>query len=116
MASVTGIRVVGGLGTYGISKAGIMAMARALAVELGPHGVTVNAVAPGATVTERTLTETPNYERDWGSRTPTGRASQGADIAAAVRFLVSPAAAQINGQTILVDGGWSLSGHMPEEY
>ncbi|MBX0330736.1 SDR family oxidoreductase [Oscillochloris sp. ZM17-4] len=116
MASVTGIRVVGGLGTYGISKAGIMAMARALAVELGPRGITVNAVAPGATVTERTLSETPHYERDWGALMPAGRANQGSDIAAAVRFLASPEAAQITGQTLVVDGGWSLSGRMPEGY
>jgi 3-oxoacyl-[acyl-carrier protein] reductase len=116
MASVTGVSVVGGLGTYGISKAAIMAMARSLAVELGPHAITVNAVAPGATVTERTLTETPNYEADWAGVTPTRRPAQVADIAAAVRFLVSPGAAQLTGQTLVVDGGWSLAGQLPPSY
>lgn len=116
LASVTGLRAIAGLSAYGVSKAGIMAMARSLAVELGPHGITVNAVAPGATVTERTLTETPNYAADWGAVTPTGRAGQGADIAAAVRFLVSPAAAQLTGQTLVVDGGWTLKGDVPDGY
>jgi 3-oxoacyl-[acyl-carrier protein] reductase len=115
-ASVTGLRVVKGLGAYGVSKAGIIAMARALALELGPHRITVNAVAPGATVTERTLTETPHYAEDWGAVTPTGRPSQGADIAAAVRFLVSPEAGQLTGQTLVVDGGWSLAGPLPDGY
>lgn len=116
LASVTGLRAIPGLSAYGLTKAGIMAMARTLALELGPHGITVNAVAPGATITERTLAETPNYAADWGAVTPTRRAGQGADIAAAVRFLVSPGAGQLTGQTLVVDGGWSLAGHVPEGY
>lgn len=116
MASVTGLRVVGGLGTYGISKAGIMAMARALAVELGPRGITVNAVAPGATLTERTSQETPTYERDWAAINPARRIGQVDDIAAAVLFLASPQARHINGQTVVVDGGGTLEGRSPEGY
>lgn len=116
LASVTGLRAISGLSAYGLTKAGLIAMARSLALELGPHGITVNAVAPGATITERTLTETPNYAEDWASVTPTGRAGQGADIAAAVRFLVSPEAGQISGQTLVVDGGWSLAGPVPAGY
>jgi 3-oxoacyl-[acyl-carrier protein] reductase len=116
MSSVTGLRVVGGLGTYGISKAGIIAMARALAVELGPHGITTNAVAPGATLTERTSQETPTYERDWAAINPTRRIGQVEDIAAAVLYLVSPQARHVNGQTLVVDGGGALSGAMPEGY
>jgi len=115
-ASVAGLRAVRGLGAYGVTKAGIIAMARALALELGPHRITVNAVAPGATVTERTLTETPNYAEDWAAVTPTGRPGQGADIAAVVRFLVSPEASQITGQTLVVDGGWSLAGPPADGY
>jgi 3-oxoacyl-[acyl-carrier protein] reductase len=116
MASVTGMRAVGGLGTYGISKAGIIAMARSLAFELGPHGITVNAVAPGATITERTLQETPNYEADWAAVTPDRRAGQAEDVAAAVLFLASPAARHMNGQTLVVDGGWSGSSPLPAGY
>jgi 3-oxoacyl-[acyl-carrier protein] reductase len=116
IASVTGLRAVSGLGAYGVTKAGIIAMARALAFELGPHRITVNAIAPGATVTERTLNETPNYAEDWAKVTPTGRAGQGADIAAAVRFLVSPEAGHLSGQTLVIDGGWSLAGPLPGGY
>ncbi|GAB4423083.1 MAG: SDR family NAD(P)-dependent oxidoreductase [Chloroflexi bacterium OHK40] len=116
LASVTGLRAIRGLSAYSITRAGTMAMARSLALELGPYGITVNAIAPGATLTERTRAETPNYARDWGALTPTGRASEGADIAAAVRFLVSPEAAQITGQTLVVDGGWSVVGLVPEGY
>ena len=53
-ASVTGLRAFKSLGAYGVTKAGIMHMARVLAVELGEAGITVNAICPGATVTERT--------------------------------------------------------------
>jgi 3-oxoacyl-[acyl-carrier protein] reductase len=116
VSSVTGLRAVPGLSAYGVTKAGVMAIARGLAAELGPHGITVNAVAPGATVTERTLTETPDYPRDWAAVTPTRRAGQVADVAAAVRFLASPAAAQITGQTVVIDGGWTLAGRTPEGY
>jgi glucose 1-dehydrogenase len=116
LASVAGLRVVPGLSAYGVTKAGIMAMARALARELGAHKITVNAVAPGATLTERTLAETPNYAEDWAAVIPTGRTGEGADIAAAVRYLISPEARQISGQTLVVDGGWSLSGPLPPGY
>lgn len=116
LASVTGLRAIPGLSAYGVTKAGIMAMARSLAAELGPHGITVNAIAPGATVTERTLAETPNYAADWGAVTPTGRAGQTADVAAAVCFLASPEAAQITGQTLVVDGGWALASPVPPGY
>jgi glucose 1-dehydrogenase len=116
MASVTGLRVVGGLGTYGASKAAIMAMARALAYELGPYGITVNAIAPGATLTERTSQETPTYERDWAAINPTRRIGQVEDIAAALLYLASPEARHINGQTLVVDGGGTLAGLMPEGY
>lgn len=116
LASVTGLRAIRGLSAYGMTKAGIIALARSLAAELGPHAITVNAIAPGATITERTLAETPDYAADWGAVTPTGRAGQAADIAAAVRFLASPAAAQITGQTLVVDGGWTLGSPVPPGY
>ncbi len=116
MSSVTGFQAFRGLGTYGISKAGIRMMARSLALELGAHGITVNAIAPGATVTERTLQETPNYEATWAAIIPTGRAAHVEDIAAAALFLCSPEARHITGQTLLVDGGWTNISPLPPDY
>lgn len=116
LASLAGIRAIHGLSAYGVTKAGIGAMARALALELGPHRITVNAVAPGATLTERTRDETPNYAADWAAVTPTGQVSQVDDIAAAVRFLAAPESRQISGQTLVVDGGWSLAAPLPPGY
>lgn len=112
-ASVTGVQSVPYLSIYGASKAALRMLARQLVVELGPLGITVNTVAPGATVTPRNLADDPDYERSWGTRTPTGRAATVDDIAAAALFLLSPAAAQITGQTIVVDGGWSATSPVP---
>ncbi|HVU14427.1 MAG TPA: SDR family oxidoreductase [Phototrophicaceae bacterium] len=116
MSSVTGVQAFRGLGTYGISKAGIRMMGRSLALELGAYGITVNVIAPGATITERTLQETSDYEGAWAAVIPTGRAAHVADIAAAALFLCSPEARQINGQTLLVDGGWTNISPLPPDY
>jgi glucose 1-dehydrogenase len=116
MSSVTGVQALVGLGAYGITKAGIRMMARSLAYELGPHGITVNAVSPGATLTERTRHETPNYEQDWAAVKPTRRAGTVDDVAAAVVFFASPEAQQITGETLLIDGGWTLSSPLPPGY
>lgn len=112
-SSVTGVQSVPYLSIYGASKAAVRMLARQLVTELGPFGITVNTVAPGATVTPRNLADDPDYERAWGTRTPTGRAATVDDIAAAALFLVSPAAAQVTGQTLVVDGGWSATSPVP---
>lgn len=114
LSSVTGIQALPRLGAYGITKAAIRHMAKTLAVELGRHGITVNAIAPGATLTERTLRDDPEYEVNWGDLTPTGRAGRTNDIAPLALFLCSPAASHITGQTITVDGGWTLHSPMPD--
>ena len=116
MSSVTGVRAFKSLGTYGVSKAGIIHMARVLALELGAYGITVNAICPGAIVTERTVADDPDYAAKWGGVTPDGRAGEVADIVAAALFLASPAAHHITGQTIQVDGGWSLRSPIPEDH
>ena len=67
LSSVVALRAMPGLAAYGMTKAAIAGLAVQLAGELGPAGITVNAVAPGATVTERTLQEHPRYADDWGA-------------------------------------------------
>ncbi|KPL68390.1 hypothetical protein SZ64_09815 [Erythrobacter sp. SG61-1L] len=93
------------------AKAGLEALARSLAVELGPQGVTVNCVAPGYTRKEasghRAIPEAMLAEM--ASRAPTGRIAEPDDIAAAVAFLMGPDARQITGQTLFVDGGLCLT-------
>lgn len=113
MSSVTGNRAFLNLSGYGITKAGIRHMAKTLALELGQYGITVNAISPGATLTERTLQDDPHFESNWAGVTPTGRVGYVEDVASAALFLASPEARQITGQTLEVDGGWTLASTIP---
>jgi 3-oxoacyl-[acyl-carrier protein] reductase len=106
MSSVTGHQAHKDLAAYGMSKAALEMLAKTLVVELSPYKITINAIAPGATKTERTI-EDVNYENTWARITPMGRAATVTDIAEAALFLVSPAARHITGQTLIVDGGWT---------
>jgi 3-oxoacyl-[acyl-carrier protein] reductase len=90
---------------YTASKGGIEMFTKVAAVELGPHGIRVNCVAPGAIEVERTRLEDPDYARTWGRLTPLGRVGTPADVGRVVVFLASPEAAYVSGQTIWVDGG-----------
>jgi len=90
---------------YTASKGGIEMLTKVSAVELGPHRIRVNCVAPGAVEIERTKLELPDYAGFWGARTPLGRVGTPADIGEAVAFLAGPDASFITGQTIWVDGG-----------
>lgn len=114
LSSVTGHRALRQLSAYGMTKAALEMMARALVVELSPFGITINAVAPGATVTPRTVAD-PGWEAGWARAIPLGRAATVADVAAAALFLLSSEAAHITGQTLLVDGGWTSIGADPPE-
>jgi NAD(P)-dependent dehydrogenase (short-subunit alcohol dehydrogenase family) len=80
-------------------------LTKGAAVELGPHKITVNCVAPGAVEIERTRLEAGDYAATWAKLTPLGRVGQPVDVARAVVFLASDAADFITGQTIWVDGG-----------
>jgi len=106
MSSVTGQQAHKDLAAYAMTKAGLQMLAKNLVIELSEYGITVNTVAPGATLTERTM-EDEGYKSTWARITPTGRAGTVEDVANAVLFLVSAAAGQITGQTLVVDGGWS---------
>jgi len=89
---------------YVASKGGILALTRALAVELGPYNICINAVAPGFTDTEasRSLADVRKYDT---SKTPLGRVGTPDDITGAALFLASPESDFITGQTLVVDGG-----------
>ena len=106
MSSVTGHQAHKNLAAYGMSKAALEMLAKSLVVELSEYGINVNAIAPGATATERTL-EDENYEATWSRITPMGRPATVEDIASTALFLVSDEARHITGQTIVVDGGWT---------
>jgi 3-oxoacyl-[acyl-carrier protein] reductase len=110
---VTGSRAIPNLSAYSVTKAGLQHMAAVLALELGTHGITVNALAIGATVNERNLVDDPAYAEHWAGVLPSGRAGTPGDVAAALGFLVSPEAAQVTGHTLTVDGGWSAVGRTP---
>lgn len=98
---------------YTASKAGVLGMIRGLAVEVAPHGITVNGIAPGVIVTPQTLDEVnslgPGGLEVFGPTVPVGRNGQPEEIAAVFHFLASDEASYLTGQVITVDGGVSLS-------
>lgn len=106
MSSVTGHQAHKKLAAYGMTKAALEMLAKTLVIELSEHGINVNAIAPGATLTERTLDD-PTYEATWSKLTPIGRPASTTDIANAALFLVSDHAKHITGQSLVVDGGWT---------
>lgn len=106
MSSVTGHQAHKNLTAYGMSKAAIEMLAKSLVVEISEYGINVNCIAPGATITERTI-EDKDYEKTWSEITPMRRPATVKDIADTAVFLVSDEASHITGQSIVVDGGWT---------
>src|SRR5260370_265715 len=113
LSSVTCIQAHVNLGGYGIPKAGIGMLAKSIALEVGTYGITANAISPGATLTERTLRDDPEYERHWASVTPAGRVGYVADIVSAALYLASPEARHVTGHNLVGDGGWTLPNPLP---
>lgn len=101
-------------GAYTAAKAGLEGLTRALALELAPHAITVNAVAPGHVDTPLTRPMfTPNVRRAFEERIPLGRVGEPEWIADAVLFLASDDARYVTGQVLLVDGGYAINGDLP---
>jgi len=90
---------------YTASKGGIEQFTKVSALELGPHGIRVNCVAPGAIELERTKAESPDYAETWAKAAPLKRVGQPLDVAKVVMFLAGDQADFVTGQTIYVDGG-----------
>ena len=113
MSSVLGFQPYPQLAPYCMTKAALNMLTRTLVLELAPHRITINALAPGATITERTLQDDPDYVQEWQRITPNGGAAHPDDIARAALFLLSSEADHITGHTLLVDGGWASVGFYP---
>ncbi len=112
MSSVTGHQAHKDLAAYGITKAALEMLAKTLVVELSPYQISINAIAPGATLTERTC-EDKEYINTWSRITPMGKPATVEDIANAAIFLISPSSRHITGQSLIVDGGWTCVSPSP---
>jgi len=104
IASTSGLSSAPNQILYGMSKAAVMSMMRSAAVELGPKGIRVNTVSPGATKTPRIAAYTEVIAENI-RRTPLRKVGEVSDIASAILFLSSPLAGHISGQNLTVDGG-----------
>ena len=118
IASVVGIAAMRLQSPFAAAKAGIVHLTRAMAIELGHHGILTNAVAPGSILSDGTRDLFYGKDGLFGSRTeefmrhiPMGRPGEAEEIARAVLFLGSPASSYVNGQCLAVDGGWT-AGYM----
>ncbi len=111
ISSVSGVRPAPGIGFYGVTKAALIHLTEELAIELAPK-VRVNAVAPAVVKTKFASALFDGREDEVAAGYPLARLGVPEDIAGAVAFLASPDAAWITGQTIVIDGGVTLTGKM----
>jgi 3-oxoacyl-[acyl-carrier protein] reductase len=108
ISSIVGVHGNAGQSNYAASKAGLIGLTKALAKELGGRGIRVNAIAPGYIATELTDALPEQAREAILGNTPLGRLGEPADVARAVRFLCSDAAAFVTGEVIAVDGGLGI--------
>ncbi len=110
ISSVVGLTGSPGQVGYGASKAGLVGLARSLAREVGPRGITANVVAPGFIETDMTAALAAETQEAYRGRVPLGRFGAAEEVAAVVRFLASEQAGYITGAVVPVDGGLGM-GH-----
>ncbi len=112
-ASIVDVQPIAELSAYVTAKGGILGLTKTLAVELGPHGITVNALSPGATDTPlNAVAYTPEVRRNYEHRIPLGRIASPEEIADPIVFLASDASRYVTGVELLVDGGMVLNGNV----
>ena len=118
VTSIEGVRAAPGYAAYAAAKAGVISYTKTAALELAPHGIRVNALAPDITLTEGIQSLVPpGFEAGAGHTVPMGRMGHVDEMAGAAVFLASDLASYITGQTIHVDGGTHAAGgwyHHPE--
>ena len=108
MASVVGVHGNAGQANYAASKAGMIALAKSIAQEMGPKGIRANAIAPGFIETAMTAALPEEVRKEWCNKIPLRRGGQVEDIANVATFLASDMSSYVSGQVIQVDGGMNM--------
>ena len=116
LASIVGQRGVSGRAAYGASKGGVIALMQSAAVDLAPHGITVNAMCPGPIDTPLVKKHhTPSVRAQLNAVTPAGRYGEAGEVASAICFLASEEAGYITGLQFNIDGGYGATGAILKE-